>query len=171
MIKELWDRILKSRNPSKFWRIKGAKIGNNCSIDSTASLGSEPYLIQIGDHTRVNSGVNLITHDGGVWVLRHLNYELRDIDLFGKITIDENVHIGTNAVIMPGVHIGKNCIVGCCAVVTKDVPENSIVAGVPARVISSIEEYKNKHVDDFEHIKYFEVDKKKEYLVKKYMKP
>lgn len=46
---------------------------------------------------------------------------------------------------MPGVTIGKNCIIGCGAVVTKNIPDNSVAVGVPARVIETIEEYAEKN--------------------------
>ena len=48
------------KNVVSYWRSKGAKIGENCEIYPTVSLGSEPYLITIGDHVRINSNVNLI---------------------------------------------------------------------------------------------------------------
>lgn len=93
-------------------------------------------------------GVKLITHDGGVWVLRDpkAGYDdrFKDADRFGRIRIGNNVHIGTNAIIMPGVTIGDNVIVGCGAVVTHDVAANSIVGGVPARVIETLDEYAQK---------------------------
>lgn len=126
---------------ANYLRKQGAKIGTNCEIYKSANFGSEPYLIEIGNHVRINSGVQLITHDGGVWVLRQKYSWAKDIDCFGKIKIEDNVHIGTNAVIMPGVTIGANSIVGCAAVVTHDVPDNSIVAGVPARKIETLEQY------------------------------
>lgn len=85
-----------------------------------------------------------MTHDGGLWVLRNLYQDMKSADYFGRIIIEDNVNIGWNVIIMPGVKIGKNSVVGCGAVVTKDVPENSIVAGVPAKVIETTEEYYNK---------------------------
>jgi len=165
IISQLFDRFNRVRNPVKYWRKTGAKIGGGCEIYSSANFGSEPYLVTLGDHVRINSGVQLVTHDGGVWVLRHLKEEYKDIDIFGKITIGNNVHIGTNAIIMPGVSIGNNCIVGCGAIVTKNIPDNSIAVGVPARVIESIDEYERKHVDDFVHTKMLTQEQKKKLLL------
>ena len=82
-------------------RKSGLKIGNACEIYRDVSFGSEPYLITIGNHVRITRGCKLITHDGGIWVLRK-SKNLLDIDLFGKIKIGNNVHIGVNTVIMPG---------------------------------------------------------------------
>jgi acetyltransferase-like isoleucine patch superfamily enzyme len=158
------------RNPAKYWRSKGVIIGEMCEIYASASFGSEPYLITLGNHVRINAGVNFVTHDGGVWVLRELYEELKDIDMFGKIHVGNNVHIGTNALIMPGVTIGNNCIIGCGAIVTKDVPDNSIAVGVPARVIESVEEYKEKHLKDFERTKMLSRAEKEVYLKAKWGK-
>ena len=68
VISALKKKISKIINPIQFWRKEGAIIGKECEIYSTADFGTEPYLIKIGDHVRVNSGVNLVTHDGGVGV-------------------------------------------------------------------------------------------------------
>ena len=60
----------------KFYRELGASIGEGCEIYGGVSFGSEPYLIRIGDNVRITSGVKLITHDGGMWVIRNLSKEL-----------------------------------------------------------------------------------------------
>lgn len=124
--------IPKSRFPD-YLRRKGVEIGEKCEIYKTASFGSEPYLVKIGNHVRVNSGVVFVTHDGGYWVLRDekagFGAEFKDADKFGRIVIKDNVHIGTNAIIMPGVTIGENSVIACGAVVTHDVSPNSIWGG------------------------------------------
>ena len=103
-------------------RNDGVKIGKNCTINKDVIFGTEPYLISIGDNVRITTGVKLITHDGGLWVLRRLGLIDRNADRFGKIVVGNNVNIGWDAIIMPGVRIGDNCVVGAGAVVTKDVP-------------------------------------------------
>lgn len=166
IISYIRGRYLRSKNTIKYWREKGTVIGEGCEIYSTADFGSEPYLISIGNHVRINAGVLLITHDGGVWVLRKYLKLLNasQLDLFGRITIGNNVHIGTNAIIMPGVHIGNNCIIGCGAIVTKDVPDNSISVGIPAHVIESLDDYYEKHKNDFDYTKEMNCEQKKKYL-------
>ena len=170
MIKALVERLKKWRNPVKYWREKGLTIGEGCEVYSSAHFGSEPYLVTIGNNVRINSNVSFVTHDGGVWVLRHLKEEYKDIDLFAPIQVKDNVHIGTGVIVMPGVTIGSNCIIGCGAIVTKSIPDNSIAVGVPARVIETIDEYEKKHIGDFHHTKALSGHKKKEYLLREFKK-
>lgn len=170
VIKILMEKYQKNLHPVSYWRKKGAKIGEKCEIYTSANLSSEPYLIHIGNHVRINSGVNFVTHDGGAWVLREY---LKDngaekIDLFGNIYVGNNVHIGTNAIIMPNVNIGNNCIIGCGAIVTKDIPDNSVAVGVPARVIETIDEYAEKNRDKFFYTKHMDMKEKKIYLIERF---
>ncbi len=123
------------------FRKQGAKIGDDCYF-GTRTLGSEPYLITIGNHVQVSSNVLFLTHNPG-WCYRH---KIPDLQSFGRIVIGDNCYIGAGAIILPGVSIGSNCLVAAGAVVTKDVPSGKVVAGNPARVISSIDEYHEKIV-------------------------
>lgn len=152
------------RDSSNYWRKKGAVIGDNCDIHSSARLGTEAYLIEIGNNVRINAGVNIITHDGGVWVLRNLFDKYKDVDLFKKVKIGNNVHIGTNAVIMPGVEIGDNCIIGVGAIVTKNIPKNSIAVGVPAKVIENLDMYIQKNKKKFLNTKSLGANEKRKYV-------
>lgn len=131
---------------AELFRKQGARIGANTRI-SVRSLGTEPYLITIGDHCSISAGTVLLTHDGGGWVFTR---EMPDMQRFGKIEIKDNCYIGVNCVILPNVTIGPNSIVGAGAVVTKDVPPNTVVAGVPARRIRSIESYREKLLKTWE---------------------
>lgn len=164
------DRIVKTRNPILYWKKKGATIGDRCSIHGSADLGSEPYLIKIGDHVRINAGVSLVTHDGGLWVLRDMESLSTTVyqkaDAFGRIQIGNNCHIGTNVFIMPGVTIGNNVVIGCGAVVTRNIPDNSVVAGVPARVIETIDEYAEKIANKIVPTKGMSPTEKKKYLTR-----
>lgn len=168
IIKYFLEKRKKSKNPIGYWKEKGLVIGSGCEVYPSAYFGSEPYLITVGNNVRINSGVNFVTHDGGVWVLRHLKEEYKDIDLVDSIEVGNNVHIGTNAIIMPGVKIGNNCIIGCGAIVTKSIPDNSIAVGVPAKVIETIEEYEKKHTKDFLYTKGMPSEEKKKYLLNKF---
>lgn len=123
-----------------YFRRKGLKIGKGNRI-YIRYLGGEPYLVRIGDHCTITDGVKLITHDGGCWVFRR---EIPELNHFGKIDIKDNCFIGMNSIILPNVTIGPNSVVGAGAVVTRDVPPDSVVVGVPAQVVCSIDEYKEK---------------------------
>ena len=156
-----------NKNRGKLLRKQGIRIGEGCDISKNVFWGSEPYLISLGNNVRITRNVTFVTHDGGLWVLRNLNM-LPNSDKFGTITIKDNVHIGMNVTIMPGVTIGNNCIIGCGAVVTKDIPDNSIAVGVPAKVIETIDDYYEKNKDLVDYTKDLSPTEKKEYLIKKY---
>lgn len=150
-----------------YWRSIGVRIGTGCKIEKDVSFGTEPYLIRIGNDVRLTSNVQFITHDGGMWVIRN-KYGIKDADKFGCIEIGNNVNIGWNTMIMPNVKIGNNCVIGAGAVVTKNIPDNSVAVGVPARVIETIDEYWEKNKDKIDHTKAFSAEKKKQYLLEKY---
>jgi acetyltransferase-like isoleucine patch superfamily enzyme len=130
-------------DPIGYARAIGVRVGERCRfIGVTAStFGSEPYLVSLGDHVTITSGVRFITHDGGVWVFRD---EYPEIDVVAPIKVGNNVFIGINAIILPGVTIGNNCVIGANSVVTRDILPDSIAAGTPAKVVSNIEVYKQK---------------------------
>ena len=130
-------------------------------------FGSEPYLITIGKNCRITYGVKFATHDGGVWTLRKMGM-LTNADVFGQIKSGDNTNIGWNAIILPGVSIGKNCIIGAGAVVAKDIPDNSVAAGVPAKVIESTVQYCEKVKAKCDYTYEMTKKQKKEYLMEKY---
>jgi hypothetical protein len=127
---------------AEYFRKQGAQVGENNRL-LIRSLGPEPYLIKIGNHCTISTNVTLLTHDGAAWVFTE---ELPSLQHFGPVEIRDNCFIGAGATILPGVKIGPNSIVGTCAVVTKDVPPDTVVAGCPARKICDLEEYRRKVV-------------------------
>ena len=126
-------------------------LGRGSVVESYSCINNAVGDVLIGDHTRIGihntiigpvvigSHVNL-AQGVTVTALNH-NYEdaTKRIDEQGvstkPVVIADDVWIGTNAVVLPGVTIGRHCVVAAGAVVTKDVPDNTIVGGVPARVI------------------------------------
>ena len=146
-ITKIYEKMLSEEKYIEYLRKKGITIGENCSIARNIGFGTEPYLISIGNNVRLTQGISFITHDGGLWVLRNLNKVDKNADKFGRIKIGNNVNIGWNVIIMPNVTIGDNVIIGAGAIVTKNIPDNSVAVGIPARVIESIDEYYEKNKD------------------------
>lgn len=134
---------LRKYNPytiAEYFRKMGAQVGNECFIVPT-DLGTEPYLVKIGNRVAIAADVSFATHDGAVWVFRK---EVPDLQVFGPIVIEDNCIIGHRAVIFPNVRIGANSVVAAGSVVINDVPPNSVVMGVPARSFGSMEKYREK---------------------------
>lgn len=119
---------------------RGLKLGRDVRVIGKPDFGSEPYLIKIGDHVTVSSYVTFVTHDGATWVFRH-RPEYAGLQRFGRIKIGNNCFIGARSIILPGVSIGENCVVGAGSVVTRSVPDNTVIAGSPARTICTYDEY------------------------------
>jgi len=129
-------------------------LGRRSVIESYACINNAVGDVIIGDHTRIGLHCTII---GPVNIGNHVNLaqgitvtalnhnfadgELR-IDQQGvstqPVSIGDDVWIGTNAVILPGVTIGKHVVIAAGAVVTKDIPDNSLAMGVPATVRKSI---------------------------------
>ncbi len=150
-------------------KIVGVNFGNNCNFN-TRGWGSEPYLISMGNNVRTASGVNFITHDGSVGVIRKKYPGYKNVDIFGEITIGNNVFIGMNATILPNTKIGNNVIIGACSLVKGELKDNSVYAGIPAKYICSLDEFHNKNIDKYDYTGDYPPKEKKAYLLKKYKK-
>ena len=110
-------------------------MGKNVLI-STKKWSTEPWLITIGNNVQVTKDVYFHTHGGG-HIARHL---YPSFDCFGPIVIEDDAYIGSGSHIMPGVTIGRGCLVAAGSVVTKSTP-HMVVAGNPARCICSVADY------------------------------
>jgi acetyltransferase-like isoleucine patch superfamily enzyme len=118
----------------------GVQLGENCRIygNGPNMWGTEPFLIRMGSNVYITDGCCFVTHDGGTLILRS---EVPDLEVTAPIVIGSNVYIGLRTVVLPGVTIGNRVVIGAGSVVTRDVPDNSVCVGVPARVIKSVDEY------------------------------
>lgn len=170
---KIFDSVWRLINPLKHAKKHGMTVGKNVILSSKfgTSFGSEPYLITLDNYVKMSGGVTFLTHDGGTWPFRdRAEYQIegKDIATYGSIYIGERTFIGYGATIFPGVKVGKRCVIGAGSVVTHSIPDFSVVAGVPAKIISTLDVYADKclsrHVSvgyDYEALS----ANKKEYLM------
>jgi acetyltransferase-like isoleucine patch superfamily enzyme len=104
-------------------------VGYFCILDGSGGL-------KIGDHVTIASGAHIYTHDSSFY---RVNEEIKDpingthCDR-GPVLIGDNVQIGANSIILPGVTIGNNVLVGALTLVNKNIPDNSLVVGSPCKI-------------------------------------
>jgi maltose O-acetyltransferase len=137
MIKELLYRLRGEYTTEKLISM-GMKVGKNFNrLHGVVLDPGHCWLIEIGDNVTMAPRVHILCHDAST--KQFLNYTK-----IGRVTIGDNVFIGAETVVLPGVTIGSNVIIGANSTVTHDIPDNSVVAGSPARVICTMEEYLEK---------------------------
>ena len=108
--------------------------------------------IEIGDEVVISREVMLLTHDYSIENALHAvggGTADRHLKLDRAISIGDNSFIGARASLLPGTKVGKDCIVGACAVVKGEIPDDSIVIGNPAKVIKRTSELGKKLLDEF----------------------
>jgi maltose O-acetyltransferase len=119
----------------------GLKVGKNFNMRKDCIIDpSHCFLITIGDNVTFAPRVHILAHDASTKM--YLGYTK-----IGLVSIGSKVFIGAGSIVLPNVKIGDNCIIGSGSVVTKDIPDNSVAVGSPARVICSTDEYINKNKD------------------------
>jgi maltose O-acetyltransferase len=125
----------------EWYQARGMRIGENVYIGRGTTFDTGfLQLISVGDHTTISAGVEVLAHDAAM--RRHVGYTRIE-----PVDIGQRVYIGIGAIILPGVTIGDDAVVGAGSVVTKDVPPASVAAGNPARVIKTTEELARQHRD------------------------
>lgn len=140
--KSAFYAVVKAISPIRYARMIGVQIGNNCLVYRSVEWPSEPYLVTIGNNVQLTRGCAIHTHGGGHVIRR----ELPDFDVFGKVVIKDYAYIGTHSQIMPGVTIGKGALVAAGSIVTRSVPDGMVVGGNPAKIICSVEDYKERNL-------------------------
>lgn len=118
-------------------------VGNRVMITSR-KVPLYPELISIGNNVWIASGVEFITHDVTHFMLNGIGTKNKYQEKIGCIKIGDNVFIGSGVKIMYDVSIGSNVVIAAGAVVTRDIPDNSVVGGVPAKVIGSFDKFVEK---------------------------
>lgn len=122
---------------------RGLKVGKDVIFIEAPAFGSEPYLIEIGDRTKITAGATFINHDGAMYTIRSMD-KYKDARNFGRIKIGKNCFVGNNCIFLPGSLMGNNCILGAGSTLNSSMPDNTVYAGTPAKYICTIEEYGDK---------------------------
>lgn len=128
--------------PTSMYVKNGLKVGKRFSRQSGTRLDiSNCWLIEIGDNVTLGNRVQLLAHDDAAeqW----LGYRK-----VGRIVIGDNVFIGAGSTVLPSVTIGENSIIGAGSLVNKSIPANCVAAGVPAKVVKTLDGYLEKLKDD-----------------------
>lgn len=134
----MFTRIIKKIKLKKMLK-NGLIIGKNFNFEKGVILDpSIPWLIKIGNNVTLAPYVHILAHDASTKIL--LNYTK-----IGKVEIGDNVFIGSKSIVLPNVKIGNDVIVAAGSVVTKDISDGVVVAGNPAKVISTTKEFILKH--------------------------
>lgn len=117
-------------------------MGDNCKWGPWL-LPLYPELIIIHDNVAVHKTAHILTHDmiNGFINRCNIGIEFKSNETLGPVEIHDNVYISMDATIMPNVEIGSNCMISSGAVVSNDIPGNSLVAGNPGKVIGRFDTY------------------------------
>lgn len=115
-------------------------IGNNVHLAVDCTINAT-HRIEIRDNAALGVGSKVMDHMHGQADFSDLHIPIleRELTSKGSVIIGENAMLGTGVVILPGVEIGANSVIGSNAVVTRSIPPNSIAAGIPARVLKTIQ--------------------------------
>lgn len=111
------------------------KVGEQTWIGPSVILDGTGGGLSIGTFCSIAAGVHIYTHDTVLWAVSGGKAPRRK----ASVTIGDRCHIGAQSIILPGVNIGRKCIVAANSLVNRDVPEGCLVGGSPARVIGYIE--------------------------------
>ena len=141
LYRSVYRKVMLRRSPIGYARKIGVNMKGRVYLYGSPVWGSEPWLITLGDNVHITQGVKFITHDGGTLLFRD---RVPDLEITKPITVGDNVYFGNNVIVLPGVTIGSNVVIGAGAVVSRDIPDNSVAVGVPARVIKTTDEYFEK---------------------------
>lgn len=150
-VKKIIKKVL-HRGPSveetiAYLKNNGAQIGENLNVYGRR-LNIDtcfPFMLHIGNEVEITADVCILNHDYSWCVIKKYSGEL--LGGVGYVHIGDNVFIGTGATILMNTHIGNNTIVGARSVVSGKYPDNVVIAGCPARVVCTIEEYIEKRRD------------------------
>lgn len=130
-------RLFRKRKKSDLQKLieNGLKVGKNFNMEAQCIIDSSHcWHITIGDNVTLAPRVYILAHDSSTNM--HVGYTK-----IGKVSIGDYVFVGASSIILPGVNIGSRVIVGAGSVVSKDIPDNSVAVGNPAKVVATLDEY------------------------------
>ena len=159
------NKIMRVLNPLGYAKRVGVNMKGQVHLYGNIAWGTEPWIITLGDNVHITDGVKFITHDGGTLLFRD---RVPDLEITKPIVIGNHVYIGNNVILLPGVHVGNNVIIGAGAVVSHDIPSDVVAAGVPARVIKSIDAYFEKIQAESLHLGHLKGQEKDRALMEYY---
>ena len=122
-------------------------MGEHCYLQPW-NFGTEPYMISFGENVHIASGVTFVNHDITALMFRYMDKNPNYQERKGPISIGDNVFVGANSTILYDVNIGNNVIIGAGSLVNKDIPDGTVAAGVPCKVIGKFEDYKGKIINN-----------------------
>jgi acetyltransferase-like isoleucine patch superfamily enzyme len=167
ILKKIILKFIQKINPVFHASLIGVNFPKNqLHIYGKINWGSEPWAITLGKNVYLTNSVSFITHDGGTLLYRN---KIKDLEITKPIYIGNNVYIGINSIILPGVSIGDNVIIGAGSIVTKNLESNMVFAGNPAKFIKTSEDYFEKIQKESLHLGHLK-GKKKEKALKNYYK-
>lgn len=124
-------------NSIEYLRSRGVQIGENVHLYNTNIDFGHGFLVSIGNDVTL-TGVTVLAHDASTQIPL-------GVSKVGRVKIGNRVFVGSGTIILPGVSIGDDCVIGAGSVVSKDIPANSVAVGNPISVIGSYTDFVNKH--------------------------
>lgn len=152
-LKKFFPSFVTSELFVNYLKSEGISIGRKTKFfdpKSTFVDVERPCLLHIGEYCKITKGVTILVHDYSRSVLRRKYGEI--LGECKETFIGDNVFIGMNSIILMGTHIGNNCIVGAGSVVSGSFQDDVVIAGNPARIICSLDDYykkrKSKYIEE-----------------------
>lgn len=131
---------------------KGLIIGEETFINFGCVIDeSFCHLVEIGNRVVFAPRVHILAHDAST--KKSIGYTK-----IGCVTIGDDVFVGAGTIILPNIRIGNKVVVGAGSVVTSDIPDNSVVVGVPAKIISSYDEYMSKEKNRMSNLPVYKIN-------------
>jgi len=133
IIRSILSHIRGDQNINKLIK-RGLKIGTGCKLGSCIIDPSHCFHITIGDNVTFGPHVRILAHDASTKVFL-------DYTRVANVTIGNNVFIGAESIVLPGVSIGNNVIIGAGSIISRNIPANSVAIGRPAKVTKNLSDY------------------------------